>query len=436
MHESTRRLVCRSVFVLFCLLPTFGVAIWVGVIRSSVYQSMRCAGWQRELSRQWGLDVTLRAVSHPRRGVTLLDGIRLTDPETGAPIAEIRQIEIRDHRDQSVVVAAQPEVQGDQIGRLWEAFHERFLRSGSELARSALVHAGELTIHRTDKARSTTLTEVRCLISRAAEGPQASFEFRDVALQMAEPARVRVTRNRQISPPVTRWELDTRGTPLPCSLLAEHLQALRWLGDETTFQGSIDVVQARGGWQGELAGRFQSVDLDRLVTDRYDHKLSGTAEVLLRRARFQDGKLSDAAGDVSCEGGVVSRSLLARADKTLGVAADTRVRALEADMLWRFRQLKFGFEITSQGLQIVGHCQQAGEGVVMTDEYGPLLTDRPQEIAQVVALVQTLATPRGEQVPATAEAYQLLHVLPIPSKDSDRGQVAAPAIFYSPLRMQ
>ena len=72
----------------------------------------------------------------------------------------------------------------------------------------------------------------------------------------------------------------------------------------------------------------------------------------------------------------------------------------------------------------------------MTDEYGLLLTHRPQEIAQVVALVQTLATPRGEQVPATAEAYQLLHVLPIPSKDSERGQMAAPAIFYSPLRMK
>jgi hypothetical protein len=436
MHESTRRLICRSVFLLLCLLPTIAVSLWIGVIRSSTYQAMQRASWQRELSRQWGLTVTLQAVSQPRRGVTLLDGIRVCDPETEALIAEIRQVEVGAHGGSRVVIAAQPEVQGDQLARLWTAFHERFLRSDPGSVPPAQIHAGELTIHREDRARSSTLTDVRCSIHVAVEGPQARFEFRDVALQMAEPARVRVTRNRQLSPPATRWELDTRGTPLPCSLLADHLPALRWLGAESTFQGSVDLTQMPGGWHGELAGRFRSVDLDQLVSERYDHRLTGIAEVLLRRARFQHGKLSDAAGDLSCQGGIVSRSLLAQADKALGVVADTRVRALEADMLWRYRELKFGFEINPEGLQIIGHCEHPSQGVVMTDQYGPLLTDQPREIAQVVALVQTLASPNGQQVPATAEAYQLLHVLPIPSRNHQRSQVAAPAVWYSPLRMK
>ncbi len=436
MHERTRRLVCRAVFLLFCLLPTLGVAGWICVIRSSAYQAAQRASWQRELSRQWGLLVSLESIRHPQRGVTLLDGVRLADPETGGLIAEIRQIEIGYRRGERIVLAAQPELQSDQVYRLWEAFHERFLRGDSTGGAPALLYAGEVTVHRNDGAGSSTLTDVRCQLIHAADGPQIAFECRDVAQPTAEPVQLRVTRNRQLSPPATRWELDTRSTPLPCSLLADQVPVLRWLGDDGTYQGTVDVVCSPSGWHGELAGRFRNVDLERLVTERYEHKLSGTAEVLFRRARFQNGKLSDAAGDVICGGGVVSRSLLAQADRTLGLVADSRVRALEADTLWRYRELRFGFDITANGLRLVGHCQNVGEGVVMADQYGPLLRDQPQEIAQVVALVQTLAAPNGEQVPATAEAYQLLHVLPIPSKDADRAHLATPGLFYSPLRME
>ncbi len=436
MHESTRRQLCRIAFLLVCLLPTAGVVVWVGVTRSSIYQRVRLARWQSELSTQWGLSVSLQAVSEPRRGVTLLDGIDVSDPETGAAIATIRQIEIGQHRGQRVIIAAQPEVQGDQIDRLWSAFHERILRSQWAGGSIVSVHVGELTIHRDDRGRSTTLTDVRSRIEGTAEGPQVSFEFRDVALQMVEPARVRVTRQRASAAPVTRWELDTRGTPLPCTLLADHLTALQWLGSDATFQGSLQIAQHPKGWQGELAGRFRSVDLDQLVSQRYDHRLTGEAQVLLRRARFHDGKLTDAAGDIFSPGGVVSRSLLAQADHSLGLVADSRVHDLQADMLWRYRALRFGFEITPEGLQIVGHCDHPSDGVVMMDQYGPLLTDQPDGIIEVTALVQTLATPGGHQVPATAEAYRLLHVLPIPSRSGRRDQIASPAVWYSPLRLQ
>ena len=208
------------------------------------------------------------------------------------------------------------------------------------------------------------------------------------------------------------------------------------MGEDAAFQGTVDATKSSRGWQGELAGRFRDIELDRLVTDRFDHKLSGTAEILFRRATFEDGKLTDAAGDVACDGGVVSRSLLAQAGQTLGLIADARVRSQEADTLWRYRDLSFGFSIGTDGLQLIGHCQDTDEGVVMTDQYGPLLKDEPQKIAQVVALVQTLASPSGEQVPASAEAYQLLHVLPIPDKTRDRTNVATPGPLYTPVRMQ
>lgn len=433
MHERTRRLICRLVFVVLCAGPTAGLSVWVAVAHSSIYQAACRRQWQQALSQQWGLVVTLDRLHHPRRGSTVLERVRAADPETGELLVEVRQIELAYVQDELVAVAAQPEVQGEHLWRLWEAFHERFLRSEAGSRLRVRLRAGEVTIHRADGSGGTTLANVHCQIAPDPNGPQATFEFLDAALQMAEPAQLRVTRNRQISPPATRWELNTRSTSLPCSILADQLPALHWLGDEAAFQGTVDAVRSAGGWQGDVTGRFCELDLERLVTERYDHKLSGTAELRFTRARFENGKLADAAGDLVARGGWVSRSLLAQADLTLGVVADPRVRALEADMLWRYRELNFGFAISAQGLKIAGHCP--GEGVVMSDTYGPLLSDKPREIAQVVGLVHTLASSHGQQVPASAEAYQLLHVLPIPSRD-DRPSLATPGSLYAPLRLQ
>ncbi len=435
MHETTRRLICRAVFLIVCLVPTLGLFAWVGFTRSSPYQTARRRAWQQQLSQEWGLEVTLERLRTPTRGVYLLDRVRLADPETGERLVEIRQLELGRYQDEWLLRAAQPELKGEHILRLWEAFHERFLRAEPSRLRRAQLTCGELTISRTDGQGATTLSDVRFRLLLAAEGPQVTFEFRDVALQMAEPAQLRVTRDRQRSPPATRWELNTHSTALPTSLLADYLPSLHWLGTEATFQGAVETVHSPGGWQGEFSGRLRDIDLESLITERYDHKLSGRADVLFRRARFEDGTLTDAAGDVVGHGGSVSRSLLAQADRTLGLAAAPRVRALEADPLLRYRELKFAFALNRQGLRLVGHCSGPDQGVVMADGYGPLLQDQ-SEIAQVVALVQTLSSPQGEQVPATKEAYQLLHILPLPSRQRDRPTITAQGPFYSPLRMR
>ena len=87
------------------------------------------------------------------------------------------------------------------------------------------------------------------------------------------------------------------------------------------------------------------------------------------------------------------------------------------------------------GVQIAGQCQGPSSGVVMTDEGGPLLSNQSREAVQVTALVRTLAPDTGEQVPASFEALQLLHILPIPAEnDAQRSETARP--IYSPLRLQ
>ncbi|MBC8874120.1 MAG: hypothetical protein H8E44_32170 [Planctomycetes bacterium] len=435
MHDRTRRLLCRTVFLTFCVAPTLFATGWICVVRSPVYVAYQKTSWERTLSDQLGLIVSIDNVDHPVRGVTALEGVELADPETRELVARVRQIEIGQNKDEWVLLASQPVIQGDRVWHFWEVLHDRLLRGHRSSDLRAQLVAGEVTIRRAEGDAASTLTGVRCRLAPTAEGPQATLEFRDVAFEMAEPAQLRVTRNRQVSPPATRWELHTGTTAFPCSMLAEQIEVLASLGDEATFQGTVQAMSTANGWEGEITGRFSQVDLDRVVTNRFDHKLSGTAEIVLQRAAFAGGRLVDAAGDMACEGGVVSWSLLDQAHESLGLVADARVRSVEANSLWRFHQLKFGFSLSREGINIMGHCDSAGQGVVMADENGPLLTDNPQEIVQVVALVRTLASKSVEQVPAAPEAYQLFHVLPIPSTRSEP-EVATPRPIHSPLRLR
>jgi len=435
MHNRTHRLLCRIGFLTLCVVPTLLVAGLICVVRSPIYLAHQKAAYERSLSDALGLSVSIDGNSYPVRGVTELDGVELADPETGERVARVRRIEMGRNGDEVIVLASQPEIHSETIWLLWETLHDRVLRGhrSSELRGQLL--AGEVSIQRADGQGATTLKSMRCRLVPTDEGPHATFELRDVAVQEAEPARLMVSRNRLVSPPATRWTLRTGSAAFPCSVLADRVDVLASLGEEATFQGSVEMTYTDDDWAGEIAGRFQHVDLDRMVTDRYDHKLSGMADIVFRRATFAGGKLVDATGDVTCEGGVVSWSLLDQARESLGLLADARIRSIDVDSLWPYRQLKFGFSISVEGIDIIGRCDSTAEGVVMADDEGPLLADDPQRVAQVVALVRTLASENGEQVPATPEAYQLLHVLPIPSGIKEP-EFAAPRHIYSPVRLR
>lgn len=435
MHNRTRRLLCRIGFLTLCVVPTLLVAGLICVVRCPMYLAYQKSACERSLSDGLGLIISIDSIKYPVRGVMELEGVELADPETGDRIARMRRIEAGRNGNELVLLASQPEIHAERIWHLWEVLHDRVLRGHRSSELRAQIVAGKVTIHQADGVGASTLTGVRCRLEPTTEGPRATIEFRDIARQTAEPARLQVTRDRQVSPPATRWELHTGANALPCALLADHVDVLASLGDEATFQGSVEMTCTGHGWEGEITGRFRQVDLDRVVTSRYDHKLSGMAEIVFGRATFTKGKLVDATGQMTCEGGVVSWSLLDQARESLGLLADARIRAIEADPLWPYRQLRFGFSMSVEGIDIVGHCDSVGGGVVMADDDGPLLADDPHRIAQVVALVRTLASGNGEQVPATPEAYQLLHILPIPS-GAKEPENAAPRPIHSPLDLR
>jgi len=206
MHDRTQRLLCRWGFLLFCVAPTLAVAVCISVVRSPAYVAAHRAACERRLSDALGLNVSVGQVRESLQGVTQIEQVVLAEPETGAVIGRIRHLEFGRQDGQWVVLASQPEIEGEHIWRLWELLHERVLRGRAADALDGLFYAGEITIRQAGGQSATTLTDVRSLLRTTEAGPQATIEFRDVALQMSEPAQLRITRNRQAQPPATRWE--------------------------------------------------------------------------------------------------------------------------------------------------------------------------------------------------------------------------------------
>jgi hypothetical protein len=169
-----------------------------------------------------------------------------------------------------------------------------------------------------------------------------------------------------------------------------------------------------------LSGQFTDVDLQSLVSEQFPHRLGGTAEITLQKARFSHGRLEDAVGTFSSGPGVVSQSLVAAAIEFLHLIPGPANN--HTDMLRQYEQLAFAFVVDPAGLTLSGACS-SGPGVVMRLGDGTVLGEAGAPSGPLVALVRTLVPQSDVQVPATRQSDWLIERLPMPQVILPEGQL-------------
>jgi hypothetical protein len=414
MPNHSRRILYRAGFLTFCLFPTLALAGWI--VKERVIHRPALTGLdpdagplaEAELSRLLGLKVMLDRISYPPSGYTVLEGVTIADPETEAKIAFIPPLEMARGENGIVITATRPEIESARWTALWETLHDRVLRERGEPIVAIDLTAQQTMLVSQEPDRSPTLNDVRL---RLAPG-KAAIEFRLAGVEAKNPAKFLATRDRSASPPTTRWELHTGGAEFPCVLFAGQAPWLANLGDECVYSGSLWYEQAAAGWRGEASGRFQRLDLERLVSDHFPQVLSGQAAVTLNRAEFLAGRLRAASGAIEAGPGTIGGELLGEAIGQLDLRYTPQLReAHESHM--RYQELKLGFSIDDSGLQIRGACDAEGTILTLLKNPQARVLDQPSTTPPVVSLVRILA-PAGElQVPASRETEALLRVLPL-----------------------
>ena len=202
--------------------------------------------------------------------------------------------------------------------------------------------------------------------------------------------------------------------PPPSSIIVCH-------GYDCTYRDRLQVTPADASRYAQImaAGRGNAAAERQAIAKAIVHFEERSAAMLGKRTTpMSQFKNSGVRGEMDCiDEATNSQSLM---------------RYLEGRGLLKHH--KVGANV-ARGVLIAGQCPPHGSGIVMTDDGGPLLSSRTRAAVQVTALVRTLAPDSGEQIPANYEAYQLLHVLPIPTEqDSQRADLARP--LYPRLRLQ
>lgn len=426
LHDTTRRRVCLACFAAFGVAPTLLVSAWCLGRRLPGYVEAEAAA----LSRQLGVTVKLEGMKHLRPGEVLYQGLELVDPETGQTLLRSRLLEVR--RRQQVdargvwrpvlaVIASQPVVEAAAIDRTWR-WLQRTLESAPVWLETELqLSAAELTLQASD--HSQTLTGVEGLVESLTSGIHAQVLFRLVGAETPEPARIRLVRNRQVSPPSSGFELYTGGGELPCSVLALGLSELRPLGARCRFRGYIWANELPEGWEGEATGQLVELDFGGLVSSHFPHRMSGMGELVIQSARFRHGRLEEGSGLLTAGPGTIDRSLVAAAVERLGMivegdfATDDRIA---------YDQLAFSAVLDAGGLRLQGRCAGVEGGVLLVKGPNRLLSEPSHGPQPIVALVQTLVPQNAVQVPATRQTDWLLRRLPVPDVTPASGARAIP----------
>jgi hypothetical protein len=412
LHDRTRRRIALTLFMLLGLAPT-AVVLAYGLARHLPGHARSVAD---RLSLQLGLKTSLSSVEYVCPGVVRYRGMELADAESGKAVIVCRTVLATESMAADNQGVRRPKVdlatEGLEIestglaslGRLLE----QSLATRSDDAPEIRLTAQDVLLRRLDGP--TTLTTLEACLSITSAGPQAEANLRIAGLDSSRPIWIGLGRDRRSTPPESGFCIDTGETLLPCSLLALGLPYVDEMGPRCCFSGRIGARRSAQGYRGDLSGRFVDVDLDRLVTERFPHRLSGTAELALEIARFEGGRLREAAGTVTGGAGQVSTSLLDSMTRSLGLATSLENHA---PALLGYETLRFAFLLDQRGLQLRGHAVRDDSGAILVDRWRVLLGDPARQPQPLAALFQALAPADALQVPATRETDQLLRLLPL-----------------------
>ena len=129
--------------------------------------------------------------------------------------------------------------------------------------------------------------------------------------------------------------------------------------------------------------------------------------------RWKSGRLESLAAGIAAGEGVIGRSLVESFRDSLGCRMPPNAGLSEVSPYFSFRELKVGFELTSEGrLRLAGLLQPTG--TILQGEEGPILSEGKRDYIPVSRLVYALAPQSDVQVPATDATRTLIDWLPLP----------------------
>lgn len=353
MHERTQRAVARLLFVFCCAVPSSIVLAMVLVSWTPWYQSHKLAELTYELGRETGLVFQVGRCDRIAPGKYVLEDVRVTDPDSRRLVATIRMVDYFHGEQHVAIVFHQPEIQSAGLGQVWGMLHDRLIRRPSHTVLPIRIAATDANI--ISSTGSLPLPDVSASIVPEDESVRMIARAVDTAHHNGPQIHLNLFRDRSGDAPATELVLSTKGTAFRCSALAEYSPAIRSLGPDAVFTGSISCKQEHGGWSFDFGGStLTNVNLDAL-TSELPNRVVGRADVRFIRAEIDPGETVNLVGTMTTP---KATSIRLKSPLLAGLRDHLAMRVDESEILADANglecKLSVHFDIRDQTLKLTG----------------------------------------------------------------------------------
>jgi hypothetical protein len=408
-HETTRKRICRTAFVLVCLVPTVATAAWIVDRRLPSHAAKQAA----RLGAFLQVRAELRGYGEPRPKSVRCDAVTLTDGAAGEELVRLRGVRLHHSKGVYLITADGAAIDSQQVGALARKIASWL---ASPEAPAADVQIGRVTID--VLGREVVLGSAKARVDRDSAGA-ARLRVVIRALNSSPDAKpgVQFVVERPATPDATTVAVLEAATPLPASALA-WAPGFDALGAEANFTGVVRWTVNADGVAGAAEGRLDGVELGSVLPAGSPHVAIGRGAVALTEFSWRERRLERLVGALTVEKAEVSTSLLEAAVKHLYcVQASDGVNTTGSKSLIEVDRLALRFVLDRKGLTVTGDMPasaQAPAGCLATSG-GVSLLMQPQYVdVPAGAWVQFVAGPATSWVPASAGAVKVAERLPLP----------------------
>ena len=360
----SRRRFLTAIFLLLCPALTGFSLLWAST--RAILDTTPI--WQATLTRTLGLDVSLRSARVPRPHVIELSQVEFREPETGALIAASEQMDVVVTDDKLLLTADEMDFHVTGITTHYEPIHDRIFKTNVVGNREVSLYVATCHLHRGDEVETIRLN---AKLRETGLGPELNAK---VTEESGAHLELRVNRNRQTTPAITRMTVSTEGTTLPCRLLGNSLAEIT--GPNANFSGVADFIWNRPDWTLRLNGDLNKVDMGSLIQSVSLHAMTGEGNFHFDDLRIDNGKLKSMKGEMIAGPGVIGIPLVKSSSRYLRFRVPLPL--ISQNKSAKFDKLGFSFELRDDALKVRGSLMSPESGIVAVNpNQTPIIKDSP-----------------------------------------------------------
>lgn len=398
MHERTQRKVCRTAFVVCCLVPTLLTVGWTLYFQRPWYEH----DWQRSLESTLHVRVTADKISAPRPLELEIASLKIASLHSNQDLLGVNHLKVLTGRD---FIADRIRVHWSKISEIAQAI-EIWQAGGTNSITKWQINS--LAIE-SESGQSCELSKVRMATTTSANGSRQLTLWAEAA--QGQQIQLLVERSAD---GMLKCTVDAQHSVLPAWLLAHSVPGTtRW--GNATFSGLVTIRKTRSLIAGHLYGSVSEIDTREWTGT---NQIRTNVRLHLQELAWSNDRIERVQGSLHAGAGEIDRALFELLKEKLqcfeppGIQVDKDVYA--------FDQAACRFEISKTGLNIAGSCtvsdEDASNCLISADSRALLL--QPPYCLPLGQLVQIFCPLDKSWLPATRKAIDIADKLPLPESDT------------------